>query len=141
MKVVYLVLTSPYDYDQALARAVAEAQESGAKLRVVFLIDPDAITTTVHDMGESGWLGLGSQQRLRESILQGYRSLAEDVLRDIQAKSIPNLETSALESNGHLFLQEKLQEDGAYLIVCGDDSLKTRLMPYLKQIEFIEIRP
>ena len=89
MTSIWLVLTNPYAYDQALSFAVEEAQKIEAELRVVFFIEAEGLQTMVGELSERGWYGPGSLQNLQKTMLEGYRALAGDVLKRVKRKAAP----------------------------------------------------
>jgi hypothetical protein len=140
MKSVELVLTSPYSYEVALDRAIQAAQRAGVTLQVAYVIDPDAMGAMVYELGEQGWLGPGSQQRLRDSMMEGYRDMAQDVIVAIQQigqiRGI-SLEAKVVEQPINAYLQSLLAQPGQTILVSGKQSLQVAVAPLLDQIEFI----
>ena len=83
---VWLVITNPYAYDEAMWRAVAEAQNCQTALEVVFFIRTSSVGNMIHELSEMGWLGPASLRNLQTSLSEGYEGLAEDVLKRVQRK-------------------------------------------------------
>lgn len=139
MKSVELILTSPYSYEDALDRALQAAQEAET-LRVTYVIDPEAMGAMVYELGEYGWLGPGSQQRLRESMMEGYRDVARDVIAAIeqvgQSKGV-SLETKIVEQPIQTYLQSLLSQPDQTILLSGKQSVRVAVAPLLDQIEFI----
>lgn len=88
MKEILLVLTNPYGYEKALHLAFEEAQQLDGLLRVTFAIDPEAIDDLMRDLGENGWLGIGSRRTLQISMMEGYRALATDILEEVTRRAV-----------------------------------------------------
>ncbi|MGD2183364.1 hypothetical protein [Lusitaniella coriacea] len=86
MTTVWLVLMSPYAYDRAMKKAEKVAKRQETPLRVVFFIEQNAVSGMVEDLSEMGWLGPGSLRTLQNSMSQGYRALADDVLERVRRK-------------------------------------------------------
>jgi hypothetical protein len=88
MPEILLVLTNPYGYETALNLAFEQAKAPDTLLRVTFAIDPEAIDDLMRDLGEHGWLGIGSRRSLQISMLEGYRALATDILEDLSRRAV-----------------------------------------------------
>jgi len=86
INMLWLVLTNPYAYDRALERAVRTAKKGDVPLNVTFVIDPQALDELMVDLGEKGWLGMASRRTLRDSMIEGYRALAEDTLELVKER-------------------------------------------------------
>jgi len=140
MKSVELILTSPYSYEDALERAIHAAQETGAELHVTYVIDPEAMGAMVYELGEYGWLGPGSQQRLRDSMTEGYRSVAHDVIAAIEQNGQNrglSLKAQIVEQPINAYLQSLLSKPDQTILVSGKQSVRMTVAPLLDQIEFI----
>jgi len=77
--VVCIVITEPYEYED-LVRQVAN-KEAGAEWFVVYFISLPQIQNAVEELGNQGWLGGSSLRSLFDSLLEGYRVLANEVLQ------------------------------------------------------------
>ena len=140
---IWLVIANPYAYDKAMWKAVLETQEHQSKLRVVFFINSNSIHDVIGELGQSGWLGSNPLHKLQNSMLEGYRALAGDVLKrvkrkakekDIELESEEIIERPLIEK----FLFE-LVEEGATKIVIAGPQLLTAKMGELPHIaEYIE---
>ncbi|MCL2923287.1 MAG: hypothetical protein MGF17_01285 [Trichodesmium sp. MAG_R04] len=140
---IWLVIANPYAYDKAMWKAVLETQEHQSKLRVVFFINSNSIHDVIGELGQSGWLGSNPLHKLQNSMLEGYRALAGDVLKrvkrkakekDIELESQEIIERPLIEK----FLFE-LVEEGATKIVIAGPQLLTAKMGELPHIaEYIE---
>lgn len=84
---VCLVLANPYDYVPVAEKAISAARAAESGLLVVFYISPTRLRRTVEELGEKGWLGPGSLRQLGDSMLEGYRALAEDVLKAVAERA------------------------------------------------------
>ncbi len=87
MAEILLVLTNPYGYEKALNLAFDQAEPGHTPLTVTFAIDPEAIDDLMRDLGENGWLGIGSRRSLQISMLEGYRALATDILEEVSRRA------------------------------------------------------
>ena len=134
MKKIYLVILNPYAYDKAMYRAQAIAKRKNSPLNVVFFISERAVCTITHDLGENGWLSAASIRSLQNSMIEGYRGLAEDVLErvqrklsDIELNILPVQEQTTVEPYLH-----RLVAEGAKKIVVAssiNDQLKREILP------------
>lgn len=88
MKEILLILTNPYGYEKALQLAFEEAEQTHSFLSVTFAIDPEAIDELMRDLGENGWLGIGSRRTLQISMMEGYRALATDILEEVTRRAV-----------------------------------------------------
>ncbi|MCT7959301.1 hypothetical protein NG791_01165 [Laspinema sp. D1] len=88
MKEILLVLTNPYGYEKAIHLAFEEAKQADCFLSVTFAIDPEAIDDLMRDLGENGWLGIGSRRTLQISMMEGYRALATDILEEVSRRAV-----------------------------------------------------
>ncbi len=140
---IWLVVANPYAYDKAMWKAVSEVQEHQTKLRVVFFINNNSVHDVIGELGQSGWLGSNPLHKLQNSMLEGYRALAGDVLKRVKRK--------AKEKDVELEIQEvierptiekylfELVEEGATKIVVAGPQLLTAKIGELPNIaEYIE---
>ncbi|MBO0348528.1 hypothetical protein J0895_05290 [Phormidium pseudopriestleyi FRX01] len=88
MAEILLVLTNPYGYEKALHLAFEEAKQTDCLFRVTFIIDPEALDDLMRDLGENGWLGIGSRRTLQISMMEGYRALASDILEEVSRRAL-----------------------------------------------------
>ncbi len=88
MAEILLVLTNPYGYEKALNLAFEEAKQTHSLLSVTFIIDPEALDDLMRDLGEHGWLGIGSRRTLQISMMEGYRALAADILEEVSRRAL-----------------------------------------------------
>lgn len=88
MAEILLILTNPYGYEQALHLAFEEAKQADCLFRVTFIIDPEALDDLMRDLGENGWLGIGSRRSLQISMMEGYRALATDILEQVTLRAV-----------------------------------------------------
>ncbi|WP_254566228.1 hypothetical protein [Oscillatoria sp. HE19RPO] len=88
MAEILLVLTNPYGYEKALNLAFEEAKQADSLFRVTFIIDPEALDDLMRDLGENGWLGIGSRRSLQNSMMEGYRALATDILEQVTLRAV-----------------------------------------------------
>ncbi|MCT7983940.1 hypothetical protein NG796_11590 [Laspinema sp. A4] len=88
MAEILLVLTNPYGYEKGLNLAFEEAEQTQSLLTVTFAIDPEAIDDLMRDLGENGWLGIGSRRTLQISMMEGYRALADDILEEVSHRAV-----------------------------------------------------
>jgi hypothetical protein len=138
---VWLILTNPYAYEQALKIATDRTGETGSILNAVFVIDPDAIGNLVRDLCETGWLGLESRRTLYDSMLEGYRALASDVIEDVQHQgSQENLVVEAAIQEGSLknYLISLLSQGTSQIIVSASRSVEFPGKDIVKHLEWIE---
>jgi hypothetical protein len=107
----------------------------------VFVIDPDAIGNLVRDLCETGWLGLESRRTLYDSMLEGYRALASDVIEDVQHQgSQENLVVEAAIQEGSLknYLISLLSQGTSQIIVSASRSVEFPGKDIVKHLEWIE---
>jgi hypothetical protein len=141
MTEIWLVLTSPYAYERALQRANAVAGRKKATLHAVFLIERDAASEMVRELSAMGWLGPGSLRSLQTSLSQGYRSLADDVLKRVQRK----VESATVICEGVVeepslanYLEKLLQQGVTRLIISGAKPLELATQNPAAKVEWIE---
>lgn len=141
VKSVGLVLTDAYNYEVALKQALEVAQNSGASLSAVFVIDPNAMQEMVSELEEHGWLIAGSLPTLQPSMLEGYHALATDVLEKVHSRvSQAGLEvkTAVAEAPLDSYIRGLLEQRGSVVIVSGSKALAARLGELSKRVELIE---
>ena len=140
---IWLVIANPYAYDKAMWKAVLETQEHQSKLRVVFFINSSSIHDVIGELGQSGWLGSNPLHKLQNSMLEGYRALAGDVLKrvkrkakekDIELESQEIIERPLIEK----FLFEIVEEGATKIVIAGPQLLTAKMgeLPYIA--EYIE---
>ena len=140
---IWLVIANPYAYDKAMWKAVLETQEHQSKLRVVFFINSNSIHDVIGELGQSGWLGSNPLHKLQNSMLEGYRALAGDVLKRVKRKAKEkNIELESEEIIERPLIEKflfELVEEGATKIVIAGPQLLTAKMGELPHIaEYIE---
>ncbi|AFY36631.1 hypothetical protein Lepto7376_0186 [[Leptolyngbya] sp. PCC 7376] len=134
MKKIYLVILNPYAYDGAMYKAEAIAKEASVPLNVVFFISEKSVCRMMNNLGENGWLSAASIRSLQNSMLEGYRGLADDVLDRVQRKLI-DLELNILPVNEQPtvepYLHRLVAEGAEQIIVAGssDVQLKQDILP------------
>jgi hypothetical protein len=135
-----LILTNPYAYETAVDKALAQAQQTHSPLKVVFAIDPEDLDTLMRDLGESGWLGIGSRRSLQESMLGGYRALAADILESVESQcaeaGIP-VETQVEEVRLQPYLQSWIDRGVEKIMVNGSHSLTPIMEKMSPSVEWI----
>lgn len=138
---LWLILTNPYSYNQALERALHGIEQSGGELKVVFVIDPQSVDHLVRDLGEQGWLGLSSRRNLQESMLAGYRALAADVLEDV-SEAAGAAEVSITTAVEEIALKEYLQtlnnQENLELIVSISPELSSESQEPMARVEWVQ---
>ena len=140
---IWLVVANPYAYDKAMWKAVSEAQQHQMKLRVVFFINNNSIHDVIGELGQSGWLGSNPLHKLQNSMLDGYRALAGDVLKRVKRKAKEKeVELETQEVIERPTIEEyvfELVEEGATKIVMAGPQLLTAKIGELPNIaEYIE---
>lgn len=140
---IWLVIANPYAYDKAMWKAVLETQEHQSKLRVVFFINSNSIHDVIGELGQSGWLGSNPLHKLQNSMLEGYRALAGDVLKRVKRKAKEkNIELESQEIIERPLIEKflfEIVEEGATKIVIAGPQLLTAKMGELPHIaEYIE---
>jgi len=128
---VLLILTNPYAYEKALNLAIERAAQKPDELKVVFVIDPDALDNLVRELGEKGWLGLGSQRTLHDSMLEGYRALAADILEDVRrlcAAAHISVVTEVKEAPLVAYIRIIIERDNQPILVSGSQYLATTML-------------
>ncbi|WP_457637198.1 hypothetical protein [Oceanithermus sp.] len=76
-----LVITKPYDYEKLLKQVVNKMP--GESWLAIFYLRPQNLRSLVEELGDQGWLGSSSIRQLFDSLKEGYRGLASDVLQDV----------------------------------------------------------
>lgn len=76
---VCLVITEPYGYERLIRRAAEDV--SSKEWLIVYFLRPSRLQDTVRELGDQGWLGPGSLRPLLDSLMEGYRALADEVLQ------------------------------------------------------------
>ncbi len=134
MKKIYLVILNPYAYDDAMYKAEAIAKRTNSPLNIVFFISEQSVCTMMNDLGENGWLSAASIRSLQNSMLEGYRGLAEDVLERVQRK-LSNLELNVLpvyeQPTVEPYLHRLVAEGAKKIVVAGSSNvqLKREMLP------------
>jgi len=140
---IWLVIANPYAYDKAMWKAVLETQEHQSKLRVVFFINKNSIHDVIGELGQSGWLGSNPLHKLQNSMLEGYRALAGDVLKrvkrkakekDIELESQEIIERPLIEK----FLFEIVEEGATKIVIAGPQLLTAKMGELPHIAEYIE---
>ena len=140
---IWLVIANPYAYDKAMWKAVLETQEHQSKLRVVFFINSSSIHDVIGELGQSGWLGSNPLHKLQNSMLEGYRALAGDVLKrvkrkakekDIELESQEIIERPLIEK----FLFEIVEEGATKIVIAGPQLLTAKMGELPNIAEYIE---
>ena len=131
---IYLVILNPYAYDDAMYKAQAIATEANAPLNVVFFISEKSVCRMMNNLGENGWLSTSAIRSLQNSMLEGYRGLADDVLQRVQRK-LTNTELNILPVNEQPtvepYLHRLVAEGAEQIVVAGstDAQLKLSILP------------
>lgn len=134
MAPLLLILTNPYAYKTALNQALTQAQSPNSPLKVVFAIDPDSLDDLMRDLGESGWLGIGSRRSLQASMLEGYRVLARDILDEVNRRSAEvgtKVETEVKEAPLQSYIRSVRKQGFDNIIVSGSQSLT----PFIEKMD------
>ncbi|MDJ0556953.1 MAG: hypothetical protein QNJ68_21405 [Microcoleaceae cyanobacterium MO_207.B10] len=140
---IWLAIANPYAYDKAMWKAISEAQQAQTKLKVVFFINDNSVNDVIGELGQSGWLGSNPLHLLQNSMLEGYRSLATDVLKRVERKAkekqveLENqkvVEKSSLEK----YIFEIVEEGATKIFVAGPQLLTTKIGDLPSIAEYIE---
>ncbi|MBC6481541.1 MAG: hypothetical protein GDA56_31095 [Hormoscilla sp. GM7CHS1pb] len=140
---VWLAIANPYAYDEAMWRAISEAQQRQTQLVVVYFIGTQAMGNMMHDLAEVGFIGHSSLRNLQSSMLAGYRGLADDVLQRVQrkAKGI-ELQIEGVVEEPSLFdyILQIAKQDPAKIVIAGSNlnSLTSALDKLPEIVEYIE---
>ncbi|MBK4731759.1 hypothetical protein JJD41_18075 [Oxynema sp. CENA135] len=135
-----LILTNPYSYETALNRALASAREGRLQLKVVFAIDPNAVDELMRDLGENGWLGIGSRRSLQASMLEGYRALAADILQEVEQLCVDRaiaVNTEVKEAPLSVYLQSLVQQGSDCIWVSASKDLSPLVEKIPRPVEWI----
>lgn len=139
---VWLILTDTYSYESALKQALEVAQHANAALKGVFVIDPEATGEIVNELEDNGWLSSEALPTLQTSLLEGYHTLATNVLEKVQNKAfqagLAEVETAIAEAPLEDYVQGLLSQRGAVVIVSGSKALAKRLGKISEQVELVE---
>ena len=141
MTSVWLVLTNPYAYEEALSIAVTVAQKAETDLRVVFFIEDNGVVGMVDELSERGWFGSGSLKNLQTTMLEGYRSLADDVLKRVRRKAAPFepiLEGVVEQASLEEYVQTIIKQPVHKLIISSANLPSFELVNYLDKVEWIK---
>jgi len=140
---VWLAIANPYAYDRAMWRGISEAQERQTQLVVVYFIGTQAMGNMMHDLAEVGFIGHSSLRNLQNSMLTGYRGLADDVLKRVQrkAKGIDlRIEGVVEEQSLFDYIMGIANLDPVKIVIAGSNlnSLTPRLDNLPEIVEYIE---
>jgi len=140
---IWLVVANPYAYDKAMWRAVSEVQQNQTKLRVVFFINNNSIHDVIGELGQSGWLGSNPLQKLQNSMLEGYRALAGDVLKRVKRKAKEKdveLETQEVIERPTIekYIFELVEEGATKIVIAGPQLLTAKIGELPNLAEYIE---
>ncbi|MGK7922319.1 MAG: hypothetical protein AB4080_20170 [Trichodesmium sp.] len=140
---IWLVLANPYSYDRAMWKAVSEAQKLQTKLRVVFFINNSSVHDVIGELGQTGWLGSNPLHKLQNSMLEGYRALAGDVLQRVKRKTAEKgmqLEDEEVIERPDLekYLSELVEQNAVKIIIAGPQLLTTKIGNLPSIAEYIE---
>ena len=140
---IWLVVANPYAYDQAMWKAVSEAQQNQTKLSVVFFINNNSIHDVIGELGQSGWLGSNPLHKLQNSMLEGYRSLAGDVLKRVKRKAKEKeveLETQEVIERPTIeeYLFELVEEGATKIVIAGPQLLTAKIGELPNIAEYLE---
>ncbi|MGB3514010.1 MAG: hypothetical protein WBA93_33360 [Microcoleaceae cyanobacterium] len=140
---IWLAIANPYAYDKAMWKAVSAAQQHQAKLRVVFFINNNSINDVIGELGQSGWLGSNPLHKLQNSMLEGYRALAGDVLKRVERKAkekAVELEIQEVVEKPSLekYILEIVGQGATKIIIAGPQLLTTKIGDLPSIAEYIE---
>ncbi len=140
---IWLVVANPYAYDKAMWKAVSQAQQYQTKLRVVFFINNNSIHDVIGELGQSGWLGSNPLHKLQNSMLEGYRSLAGDVLKRVKRKAKEKeveLETQEVIERPTIeeYLFELVEEGATKIVIAGPQLLTAKIGELPNIAEYLE---
>ncbi len=140
---VWLAIANPYAYDRAMQRAIQEAQRSHCALHVVFFISRNSMGDMMRQLGETGWLlGSASLRSLQGSMVEGYRSLADDVLNRVKRKASSQVELiiEGVEEKPSLeeYVHRLLSSGAIKVIVAGSKSLNLKKEILPSTVEYYE---
>lgn len=140
MAEILLVLTNPYGYEKALHLAFEEAKQAQSLFRVTFIIDPEAIDELMRDLGENGWLGIGSRRTLQISMMEGYRALATDILEEVSRRAVSMgmaVKTEVNEEGIRSYLSELATPGPDKIFVSGSHALAPLIQTLDYPLEWI----
>lgn len=140
---VWLAIANPYAYDEAMWRAISEAQERQTQLVVVYFIGTQAMGNMMHDLAQVGFIGHSSLRNLQSSMLAGYRGLADDVLKRVQRKAKGTrlqIEGVVEEPSLSTYIRQIAKQDPAKIVIAGSNlnSLRRELDKLPEIVEYIE---
>jgi len=140
---IWLVVANPYAYDKAMWKAVSEAQKHQSNLRVVFFINNNSVHDVIGELGQTGWLGSNPLHRLQDSMLEGYRALANDVLKRVKRKAQEKgveLEIEEVIERPKIekYLVEVVAEGATKIVVAGPQLLTAKIGKLPNIAEYIE---
>ena len=138
---VWLVIANPYAYDRAMWRAISEAQNRQTQLQVVFFIRVGSVGNMIHELSETGWLGAASLRSLKTSLSQGYRALADDVLKRVQRKAtqVETIVEGVVEKPSlEQYIHRILAQGAVKVIIAGSKSLAPKLEILPETVEYFE---
>ncbi|MEB3340064.1 hypothetical protein [Okeania sp.] len=140
---IWLVVANPYAYDKAMWKAVSEAQQNENNLRVVFFINNNSVHDVIGELGQTGWLGSNPLHKLQDSMLDGYRALANDVLKRVKRKAQEKgveLEIEEVIERPKIekYLFELVEEGAIKIVVAGPQLLTAKIGKLPNIAEYIE---
>ena len=140
---IWLVIANPYAYDRAMWKAISEAQKAQTKLTVVFFINNNSINDVIGELGQSGWLGSSPLHKLQNSMFEGYRSLASDVLKRVERKAKEKqveLENQKVVEKPSLekYIFEVVEQGATKIFIAGPQLLTTKVGDLPSIAEYIE---
>lgn len=142
MATVWLILTNPYAYDKGIQVVKQQAQELNATVKLVYLIDLEAVTDTVRNLGDEGWLGSGALRNLEASMLEGYRALASDVIENASAELSQAgllVETDVKEATPEQYVARLLEQVAdSRLIMSGSQLTAAKLGELAERVQWVE---
>lgn len=140
---IWLAIANPYAYDQAMWKAIDEAKQAQTKLKVVFFINKNSMNNMMIELGESGWLGSNTLHQLQNSMWEGYRALAGDVLKRVERKAkekAVELESQEVVERPTLeqYIFEVVEQGATKVIIAGPQLLTTKIGDLPNIAEYIE---
>ncbi|WP_202219860.1 hypothetical protein [Okeania sp. KiyG1] len=106
-------------------------------------INNNSINDVIGELGQTGWLGSNPLHKLQNSMLDGYRALANDVLKRVKRKAKEKevkldiqevIERPSLEE----YLFELVEEDAIKIIVAGPQLLTAKIGNLPSIAEYLE---
>ncbi len=140
MAEILLVLTNPYGYEKALHLAFEEAIQADCLLSVTFAIDPEAIDDLMRDLGDNGWLGIGSRRTLQISMMEGYRALATDILEEVSHRAVSmgmSVKTEVNEQGIRSYLSGLATPGPEKIFISGSHALGPLIQTLDRPLEWI----